>query len=1079
MIYRSRLMAIFNIRGGEGQLVLLVLAFAILLYTSNVLARTASYALFLDAFDANALPFAYVGVSIFATLVLTIYLRLTNRYSLSAMLIANVGFLLLTLLIYWLGLTATSAPWLLFSLPIYFGVNNALTITGFWNLLGRLYTLQEGKRLFGLLSSGEHLATIAAGFLTPVLVVWLGTVNLFLAGAIVLGAALILLIYITRAYPGRLAAHDEVAPAAPEEKESTSDLLRDHYLLLIFSLFTLFVVGVYFVDNIFFINVENRFTNEDQFASFIGVFFGLVGVLSLVIQLFIAGRVMSRFGVRSMILVTPVILSVFAVLYAVIGTFTALVTVLFWLAVLSNLFRLILDATDSAAVNVLYQPLPAEERTSAQTVVNGVLYPLSIGLAGLFLILLGTVLGFDDVQLTYVLILILGVWLVVGISLGRAYPRRLQKALKQRLLGGVDMPAPDRAGLEALQEALSNPRPGPVIYALEVLEEAEAEDLDLYLQELLAHPHSEVKLDVLRRIERLNLIDLVPNIQRHYADEKDDKVRGTMLQVMAALSPEQVEDEVNRAIESGSPVEHKGALAGLLQSGDLEGILLAGNILRDWMSDPDPAARILAAEVLGEAGIPTLYRPLIQLLNDREAGVQRAALQATGRVRNPKLWPVVVDFLDAPRGREAAMNALSSGGQGALPAIETAMNDDSQSPELMARLAHICGRIGGQNVIALLLNCLDYPDLRVRYRVLRALNRCGFQTADQALVKQGVEEEVAQATLLLASMADLAEANAQNETTKSALDLLNSSLEQALLQRRDNIFLWLSFSHDPVLINQAQAALSNAGEGRLAREQRSYALEVLDLHVEEELRRLAKPLVDELSASQQLEALNSNFPQERFSAEDRVILLAREPATMSTPWLRANALYAAGQLATAQAKEVATLAQTDPDPLIQETAVWILARLETGPDTPQPQLITVEKVIALKAVDFFAQTADESLADLARSVEEVQLEAGEAAFVKDEPGDSLYIIISGQIIVHDGDHIFDHLAAEDVFGEMALLDPAPRSATVTAEEKSHLLRLEQERFIGLLEDHAEVGRQILQLLTRRIRRYLAQGQTTP
>jgi hypothetical protein len=379
----------------------------------------------------------------------------------------------------------------------------------------------------------------------------------------------------------------------------------------------------------------------------------------------------------------------------------------------------------------------------------------------------------------------------------------------------------------------------------------------------------------------------------------------------------------------------------------------------------------------------------------------------------------------------------------------------------------------------LLLNCLDYPDLRVRYRVLRALNRCGFQTADQALVKQGVEEEVAQATLLLASMADLAEANAQNETTKSALDLLNSSLEQALLQRRDNIFLWLSFSHDPVLINQAQAALSNAGEGRLAREQRSYALEVLDLHVEEELRRLAKPLVDELSASQQLEALNSNFPQERFSAEDRVILLAREPATMSTPWLRANALYAAGQLATAQAKEVATLAQTDPDPLIQETAVWILARLETGPDTPQPQLITVEKVIALKAVDFFAQTADESLADLARSVEEVQLEAGEAAFVKDEPGDSLYIIISGQIIVHDGDHIFDHLAAEDVFGEMALLDPAPRSATVTAEEKSHLLRLEQERFIGLLEDHAEVGRQILQLLTRRIRRYLAQGQTTP
>ncbi len=648
MIYRARLRAIFNVRGGEGQLVLLVLAYAILLYTANVLARTASYALFLDAFDAQTLPFAYVGVSIFATLILTIYLRLSNRYSLSAMLIANAGFLLLTLLIYWLGLTASNAPWLLFSLPIYFGVNNALTITGFWNLLGRLYTLQEGKRLFGLLSSGEHMATIVTGFLTPVLVIALGTVNLFLTGAIALIAALVVLIYITRAYPGRLAAHDEDAPAVPEQKESTGDLLRDHYVLLIFGLFTLFVVGVYFVDNIFYINVENRFTNEDQFASFIGIFFGLVGVLSLVIQLFIAGRVMSRFGVRSIILITPVILSIFAVLYALIGTFTGLVTVLFWLAVLSNLFRLILDATDSAAVNVLYQPLPAEGRTSAQTIVNGVLYPLSIGLAGLFLILLGTVLGFDDVQLTYALILLLGVWLAVAISLGRAYPRRLQKALKQRLLGGVDMPAPDRAGLEALLEALNNPRPGPVIYALDVLEEAEVEDFELYLPDLLDHPHKEVRLDVLRRTERLNLVDLVPDIRRHYFEEVNEEVRGAMVRVMATLDTEQVEDEVYQAFEAGTTIVRKGALAGLLLSGDLESILFAGDKLRDWMADPDPATRILAAEVLGEAGIRTLYRPLIQLLKDIDASVQRAALQATGKVQNPKLWPVVVDFLDAP-----------------------------------------------------------------------------------------------------------------------------------------------------------------------------------------------------------------------------------------------------------------------------------------------------------------------------------------------------------------------------------------------------------------------------------------------
>jgi CRP-like cAMP-binding protein len=161
---------------------------------------------------------------------------------------------------------------------------------------------------------------------------------------------------------------------------------------------------------------------------------------------------------------------------------------------------------------------------------------------------------------------------------------------------------------------------------------------------------------------------------------------------------------------------------------------------------------------------------------------------------------------------------------------------------------------------------------------------------------------------------------------------------------------------------------------------------------------------------------------------------------------------------------------------VQETADWTLARLEADAYVAQQGLITVEKVMALKAVDFFAQTADEALVDLARTLEEVQLKASMTAFVKDEPGDSLYVIASGHMVVHDGDHIFDHLAAKDVFGEMALLDPAPRSATVTAEEDANLLRLEQERFIELLEDHAEVGQQILQLLTRRIRRYLVQSQ---
>jgi CRP-like cAMP-binding protein len=130
-------------------------------------------------------------------------------------------------------------------------------------------------------------------------------------------------------------------------------------------------------------------------------------------------------------------------------------------------------------------------------------------------------------------------------------------------------------------------------------------------------------------------------------------------------------------------------------------------------------------------------------------------------------------------------------------------------------------------------------------------------------------------------------------------------------------------------------------------------------------------------------------------------------------------------------------------------------------------------VIALKSVGFFGGTSGEVLADLVGTLDEVAVEAGGVVFRKGEHGDSLYIINEGRVTVHDGEHIYDRLAANDVFGEMALLDPAPRSATVTAEETTHLLRLEQEPFFELLAEHAEIGKQILQLLSRRIRQQLS------
>src|SRR6185369_5139191 len=132
-------------------------------------------------------------------------------------------------------------------------------------------------------------------------------------------------------------------------------------------------------------------------------------------------------------------------------------------------------------------------------------------------------------------------------------------------------------------------------------------------------------------------------------------------------------------------------------------------------------------------------------------------------------------------------------------------------------------------------------------------------------------------------------------------------------------------------------------------------------------------------------------------------------------------------------------------------------------------LSTIERVLFLKTVDIFQGTPDEILAEVATLLEEVELGAGETLFEQGDPGTSLYIITDGLVRVHEGGHTLNELRQGDVFGEMAVIDTAPRLATATAVEDTRLLRLDQEPLFELMADRIEVVRGIMQVLSGRLR----------
>jgi CRP-like cAMP-binding protein len=132
-------------------------------------------------------------------------------------------------------------------------------------------------------------------------------------------------------------------------------------------------------------------------------------------------------------------------------------------------------------------------------------------------------------------------------------------------------------------------------------------------------------------------------------------------------------------------------------------------------------------------------------------------------------------------------------------------------------------------------------------------------------------------------------------------------------------------------------------------------------------------------------------------------------------------------------------------------------------------LSIVEKVIILKSVSIFSEIPSEILAEIAQVSSEVEAEAGKLIFSQGDLGDSLYVVVDGCVRVHDGNHTLNTLGTSEVFGEMALLDPAPRLASVTAEDDTRLLRIDQESFFELMEDQPQVAQGVIRVLTRRLR----------
>ncbi|HYF47570.1 MAG TPA: cyclic nucleotide-binding domain-containing protein [Acidimicrobiales bacterium] len=131
-------------------------------------------------------------------------------------------------------------------------------------------------------------------------------------------------------------------------------------------------------------------------------------------------------------------------------------------------------------------------------------------------------------------------------------------------------------------------------------------------------------------------------------------------------------------------------------------------------------------------------------------------------------------------------------------------------------------------------------------------------------------------------------------------------------------------------------------------------------------------------------------------------------------------------------------------------------------------------VAHLATVPLFAQCSKHELAEIARFVDEIDIEAGRELITEGDVGHEAFVVVEGTAsVTRDGQEVTT-IGPGAVFGEMALIDRAPRNATVTAATPMKVLVIGKRQFSGLLDESASFRTSIMSALADRVRQKDAQ-----
>ncbi len=393
------------------------------------------------------------------------------------------------------------------------------------------------------------------------------------------------------------------------------------------------------------------------------------------------------------------------------------------------------------------------------------------------------------------------------------------------------------------------------------------------------------------------------------------------------------------------------------------------------------------------------------LAPDVDVGVRRAAIAAISRLRVTPLLPRLIALVD-------------DADVGADVAVELANWDGAGDPAASAR--------GDADVAS------PGRNPRARGRVLERGDRAPL---GRTLLDPLLEREVSQAYRLHAVLAGVAHDDGKPDwTVDPAFAFLGGELERRIGEAKLRILRLLALLGRRDVVRAVEFGMREDTAAMDAR-----VAELLELSLDADLARRVVPLFD------------------RITLRERASLARRLGYGFSAEV--GDPLHA--------------LVELDDPHLLGAAAVTyrerFRSRFPSVYDALSPVIPLFERMTFLRTVPLFSGLSGDDLRLIAERVAALEVHDGDLVFKKGDPGDDLYLVLRGELVVRDGNTEIARVGEREFFGELSVLDHEPRSADVVAERDATLLRLRRADLAELMQRRPRIQEAILLVLVRRLR----------